>query len=172
MLDKISNAYDRLISSYLRRFTPITAPGDWHLRLEWLPCGKPEVVYDIKYMKGTANIILTRFLESAWKKLWAAYREEKAKVSVQVEIGTMELPPEQSILKIVAEGLPRQCQEYPTAALDGEQFRMTLWDKSGKYHVQVWEPYTRTDDFGPWIEIIDAIRGAAGLVQREFVALS
>ena len=64
---------------------PITAPGDWHLRLEWLPCGKPEVVYDIDYKEGTANIILTRFLESAWKKLMAAYHEEKAKVSVQVK---------------------------------------------------------------------------------------
>jgi len=171
MLDKISNAYDRLISSYLRRFTPITAPGDWHLRLEWLPCGKPEVIYDIKYMKGTANIILTRFLESAWNRLWAVYREGKKKVSVQVEIGTMELPPDQHILELVAEGVPRQCQNYPTAALDGEQLRMTLWDISGKYQAQIWEPFTRIDDSGPWIELIDATRGAAGLVPREFVAV-
>ena len=92
MHDKISNAYDQLIPSYLRRFDPITAPGDWHLRLEWLPCGKPEVVYDIDHKEGTATIILTRFLESAWKRLWAAYREERKKVSVRVEIGTMELP--------------------------------------------------------------------------------
>jgi len=82
----------------------------------------------------------------------------------------LELPPDQSILKIVAGGIPRRCQDYPTAALDGEQFRMTLWDSSGEYQVQVWEPYTRTDDVGPWIEAIDSIRGAGGLVPREFVA--
>ncbi len=40
-----------------------------------------------------------------------------------------------------------------------------------KYQVQVWEPFTRTDDIGPWIEVIDAIRGAGGLVPREFVAV-
>ena len=82
----------------------------------------------------------------------------------------MELPPDQSILKIVAEGIPRQCQDYPTASLDGEQFRLTLCDSSEEYQVQVWEPYTRTDDFGPWIDLIDAIRGAGALVSREFVA--
>jgi len=171
MLDKISNAYDRLISSYLRRFDPITAPGGWHLRLEWLPSEKPEVVYDIDYREGKATIILTRFLESAWNRLWAAYREERTKVSVQVEIGTMELPPDQSILKIVAQGIPRQCQDYPTASLDGEQFRLTLWDSSGEYQAQVWESYTRTDDFGPWVELIDATRGAGALVPREFAAV-
>ncbi len=83
----------------------------------------------------------------------------------------MELPPDQSILKIVAQGIPGQCQDYPTASLDGEQFRITLWDSSGEYQVQVWEPYTRTDDFGPWIEVIDAVRGAGGLVPREFAAV-
>ena len=56
MLDKISNAYDRLISSYLRRFDSIMAPGDWHLRLEWLPGWKPEVVYDIEYRDGVRLI--------------------------------------------------------------------------------------------------------------------
>jgi len=65
----------------------------------------------------------------------------------------------------------RQCQNFPTASLDGEQFRLTLWDSSGEYQVQIWEPYTRTDDIGPWIEVIDAIRGADGLVPREFVAV-
>ena len=57
----------------------------------------------------------------------------------------------------MARGRTRQCQDHPTAALDGEQFRLTLWDSSGKYQAQVWEPYSRTDDFGPWIEVIDAI---------------
>ena len=71
----------------------------------------------------------------------------------------------------MAEGIPRKCQNYPTATLDGEQFRITLWDSLGKSQVQIWEPYTRTDDIGPWIELIDAIRGAGGLVQREFVAV-
>ena len=75
------------------------------------------------------------------------------------------------ILKIVAEGIPRQCQDYPTATLDGEQFRITLWDGSGEYRAQIWEPYTRTDDVCPWIEVIDATRGAGGLVSREFVAV-
>ena len=53
----------------------------------------------------------------------------------------------------------------------GEQFRMTLWDSSGEYQAQIWEPYTRTDDFGPWIDLIDAVRGAGCLVPREFVAV-
>ncbi len=42
-LDAISAAYDRLILSYLRRFDPITAKGDWHLRLAWIPDGQPEL---------------------------------------------------------------------------------------------------------------------------------
>ena len=41
-LDAISAAYDRLILSYLRRFDPVTAKGDWHLRLIWNPDGQPE----------------------------------------------------------------------------------------------------------------------------------
>jgi len=53
---------------------------------------------------------------------------------------------------------------------DGEQFRMTLWDFSGEHQVQIWEPFTRKDDIGPWIELIDAVRGVAGLVPREFAA--
>ena len=52
MLDEISNAYDRLILGYLRRFDPVTAQGDWHLRLAWIPDGQPEVVYDIDYRSG------------------------------------------------------------------------------------------------------------------------
>lgn len=49
--------------------------------------------------------------------------------------------------------------------------RLTLWNSLGEYQVQVWEPYTRTDDIGPWIEVIDATRGAGGLVPWEFVAV-
>ncbi len=41
-LDQISAAYDRLILSYLRRFDPVTAKGDWHLRLAWILDGQPE----------------------------------------------------------------------------------------------------------------------------------
>ncbi len=41
-LDAISAAYDRLILSYLRRFDPIIADGDWHLRLAWILDGQPE----------------------------------------------------------------------------------------------------------------------------------
>ena len=63
--DAISAAYDRLILSYLRRFDPITANGDWHLRLAWIPDGQPEVVYDIDYRSGRPSIVLTRFLTSA-----------------------------------------------------------------------------------------------------------
>ena len=48
---------------------------------------------------------------------------------------------------------------------------MTLWDFFGEYQAQIWEPYTRTDDVGPWIELIDATRGAGGLVPREFAAI-
>ncbi len=51
-LDEISSAYDQLILSYLRRFDPITAKGDWHLRLAWIPDGQPEVLYDIDYRSG------------------------------------------------------------------------------------------------------------------------
>ncbi len=35
----------------------------------------------------------------------------------------------------------------------------------------VWQPYERTEKVGPWIDLIDSVRGAAGLVQREFVAV-
>ena len=49
-LDAISSAYDQLILSYLRRFDPITAKGDWHLRLAWIPDGQPEVIYDLDHL--------------------------------------------------------------------------------------------------------------------------
>ena len=52
----------------------------------------------------------------------------------------------------------------------GEQFRMWFWDAAGERVASVWEPYSRADEAGPWIDLIDSVRGAAGLVPREFVA--
>ena len=55
-------------------------------------------------------------------------------------------------------------------ALDGEQFRLWFWDAAGECVATVWEPYERTEEVGPWIELINSMRGAAGLVPRAFVA--
>ena len=33
----------------------------------------------------------------------------------------------------------------------------------------VWEPYERTEEVGPWVELIDSVRGAAGLAPRAYV---
>ncbi len=47
-----------------------------------------------------------------------------------------------------------------------------MWfrDAAGKYVAIVWEPYERADEVGPWLELINSVRGAAGLVPRVFVA--
>ena len=127
-LDEISSAYDQLILSYLRRFDPVTAAGDWHLRLIWTADDTPEVVYDIECRSGQPSIVLTRFLESAWRLF---QRNGFEKVEVPVEIGEMDLPKDHSIVEIVAESFPRQCPNLTQAALDGEQFRLWFWDVAG-----------------------------------------
>ena len=66
-LDAISAAYDQLILGYTRKVRIITADGDWHLRLAWIPDGQPEVVYDLDFRSGEPSIVLTRFLTSAWR---------------------------------------------------------------------------------------------------------
>ena len=166
-LDAISAAYDRLILGYTRRVGPIKADGDWHLRLLWNPDGQPEVVYDIAYRSGQPSIVLTRFLTSARRMLQQHGFEQ---VEVPVEIGEMELPQDHSIVEIVAEGIPRQCPNLTQAVHHGEQFRLWFWDVAGEYIATVWEPYERAEEVGPWIELINSVRGAAGLVPREFVA--
>ncbi len=166
-LDAISAAYDRLILSYLRRFDPVTAKGDWHLGLIWTADDTPEVVYDIDYRSGQPSIVLTRFLTSAWRLF---QRHGYAAVEVPVEIGEMDLPKDHSIVAIVAEGIPRRCPNPTQAVHHGEQFRMWFSDGAGDCVATVWEPYERAEEVGPWTELIDSVRGAAGLGPRAFVA--
>ena len=52
----------------------------------------------------------------------------------------------------------------------GEQFRLWFWDGAGEYVAMVWEPYEGAAEVGPWVELINSVRGAAGLVPRAFVA--
>ena len=64
-LDRISEAYTRLVGSYFPELAPLQDTSDWNLRLVWLPDSKPEVVYSISCSDGKARITLVRFLESA-----------------------------------------------------------------------------------------------------------
>ncbi len=166
-LDAISAACDSLILGYTRRFDPITAKGDWHLRLAWIPDGQPEVVYDIDYRSGQPSIVLTRFLTSAWR-LFQQHGFEQ--VEVPVEIGVMDLPKDHSIVEIVAEGIPRRCANLTQAVHHGEQLPLWFRDVAGEYLATVWEPYERAGEVGSWVELINSVRGAAGLVPRAFVA--
>ena len=90
-LDEISSAYDRLILSYLRRFDPVTAKGDWHLRLVWTADDTPEVVYDIHRRSGQPTIVLTRFLTSAWR-LFQQHGYAAVEVPVASEADHREVP--------------------------------------------------------------------------------
>ncbi len=54
--------------------------------------------------------------------------------------------------------------------MDAEQFRLWFRDVTGQYVAMVWEPYERVEEVGPWVELIDSVRGAAGLMPRAFVA--
>ena len=112
-LDKISKAYDQLLASYYPRAEPITEANDWHLRLVWIPDGKPEVIYSINYRHCKLSIILVRFLESAWRKFCEAFSQEKEKVSVEIERGEMDLPDDHSIVSLVNEGQPRSWSTMP-----------------------------------------------------------
>ena len=56
-----------------------------------------------------------------------------AKVSVPVEIGTMELPEDEPVIADVMVGLFRQCPDLPRAELHAEQFRLGYWDSAGEY---------------------------------------
>jgi len=168
MLTALSETFDRFLATHFPKFDPIDQPEDWHLRLLWLPDGKPETVYDLDYRDGKLSIVLTRFLESAWKKYWKAFNEKAEKVSVKIEIGSMELPDDHPVIECVADGLPRFCQDRPTAILDGEQFKLWLWDGLGAYTVEVWEPFAL--ELEDWVRLIDVVRDACGLVPREFLA--
>ncbi len=128
---------------------------------------RPEVVYDLDFRSGQPSIVLTRFLTSAWRLF---QQHGYAAVEVRVEIGEMDLPKDHSIVEIVAEGIPRRCPNLTQAVHHGEQFRLWFWDGAGEYLATVWEPYERADEVGPWIELINTVRGAAGLVPRAFVA--
>ena len=170
LLDALSAAYDRLLASHYPRFNPVAAPGDWHLRLEWLSDDAPEVIYDLDYQDGTATITLTRFLKSAFRELMASYEARDGKVSVPVEIGTMELPEDEPVIVDVMAGLCRECPNLPTAILHAEQFRLGYWDRDGEHRAVVWAPFQREDYIGQWRAVIDGVRGAGRLVPREFVA--
>ena len=82
----------------------------------------------------------------------------------------MDLPKDHSIVEIVAEGIPRRCPNLTRAVHHGEQFKLWFWDGAGEYLATVWEPYERAEEVGPWVELINSVRGAAGLVPRAFVA--
>ena len=170
LLDALAAAYDRLLASHYPKFSPVAAPADWHLRLEWLPDDAPEVIYDLDYRDDSATITLTRFLKSAFRELMASYEAKDGKVSVPVEIGTMELPEDEPVIADVMAGSCRQCPDLPRAELHAEQFRLGYWDRDGEHRAVVWAPYQRMDDIGEWRSVIDGVRGAAGLVPREFVA--
>ena len=101
-LDASSAAYDSLILGYTRKVEPITAAGDWHLRLLWNPDSLPKVVYDIDCRSGQPSIVLT----SPWRLF---QRNGYEPVEVPVEIGEMDLPKDHSIMETVAEGIPRLC---------------------------------------------------------------
>ncbi len=123
LLDALAAAYDRLLASHYPKFSPVSGPGNWHLRLEWLPDDAPEVIYDLDYRDGTATFTVTRFLKSAFRQLMASYEAKDGKVSVPVEIGTMELPEDEPVIAAVAAGLCRECLDKPTPKLHAEQFR-------------------------------------------------
>ena len=118
-LDRISEAYTRLVESYFPELASLRGPSDWHLRLVWIPDGKPEVIYSVSCLGGTAHITLFRFLESAWRRFQRAYRQGDEKVSVPVEIGQLDLPQDHSAHHTVREGMPRACENDPTATLEG-----------------------------------------------------
>jgi len=166
-LDKISKAYDQFLASYYPKAKPITEANDWHLRLVWIPDGKPEVIYSINYRNSKLSIILVRFLESAWHKFCEAYSQEQEKVSVEIERGEMDLLVDHSIIDLVNEGLPRLCENDSQAVLDGEQFKLSFTDSIGAYDSQIWEPYQKQNE--AWIKLIDSVRGAGALVSRRFV---
>ena len=125
------------------------------------------MVYDIDYRSGQPCIVLTRFLTSAWR-LFQQHGYES--VEVPVEIGEMDLPKDHSIIEIVSEGIPRQCPNLTQAVHHGEQFRLWFRDGAEEYLATVWEPYERTEEVRPWVELINSVRGAAGLMPRAFVA--
>ena len=64
-LDRISEAYTRLVESYFPELGQVQGATDWNLRLVWLPDSKPEVIYSVSHRDGQARITLVRFLESA-----------------------------------------------------------------------------------------------------------
>ena len=63
-LNAISEGYDRQIAAYHTKVGSVTNERGWHLRVVWLPDGKPEVIYSISHQDCTARITLVRFLES------------------------------------------------------------------------------------------------------------
>ena len=69
------------------------------------------------------------------------------------------MPAIPSIVEIVAEGIPRQCTNLEQAVHHGEQFRLWFWDAAGWYVATVWEPHERAEEVGPWIELIDSVKG-------------
>ena len=40
MLTALSKTFDRFLATRFPKFDPIDNPGDWHLRLLWIPDGK------------------------------------------------------------------------------------------------------------------------------------
>ena len=92
LLDSLSESYDSVLEAHFPVLDPVETPSDWHLRLVWLPDGKPEVIYSINGRSSTAQITLVRFLESAWRRFAVAYQQEEERVSVPVEIGELDLP--------------------------------------------------------------------------------
>jgi hypothetical protein len=80
-LDAVSDAYHRFLASYHPKVSPIDGEDDWHLRLEWIPDGRPEVIYDLDFRASNLSITLTRFLRSAWREFWESYRVREVEVT-------------------------------------------------------------------------------------------
>ena len=136
-LDRISEAYTRLVESYFPELGQVQGATDWNLRLVWLPDSKLEVIYSVSHRDGQARITLVRFLESAWRRFALACRSGDDKVSVPVEIGELDLPEDHSVHHIVTEGIPRACEDDPTPQHHGEEVQAVLsgpaWNPRGSH---------------------------------------
>ena len=75
-----------------------------------------------------------------------------------------------SKVSIRRDGVAHQCPNLTEPIHHGEQFRLWFRDVTDQYAATVWEPYERAEEVGPWIELINSVRGAAGPVPRAFVA--